>query len=193
MYKFSRFAVSAALNTIIALIAFGCAGTPKVTNQVSKATVTIMDQSAIRQWGGYTFNENPYLAPEGLVRGKPFEFVVLKVDLTLIRPEMIEIQSRLVDSEGVAFAEPATLDDMKAFWEGWPVAEADALRRLDRLERSYSPGLASRATKGHTTWYLVYSLKNPIKRPSKVISRVFIGESLAHSFEYSLPELPGKK
>lgn len=175
------------------MLAVSCATVGAKNEKVSTVKVSFMSQDAMKKEGGSTFVENPYLVPEGMLKGKPYEFIVLKIDADLASGSVVEIQAAALNPDGKAAATLFSLDEMKSLWEAWPAAEADVLRRADRLERTYMPGLITKAPRGNTTWYLVFVGKNPIMRPAKVSVKAFIGAGAPVSFEYELPPLPAKK
>ncbi len=189
--KFTQ--ISAAVCVLVALtLVISCTSAPAKASQASTVRVSLMSQEGLRHDGGSTFVENPYLIPEGMIKGKPNEFIVLKVDFALTAPALVEVQAKAVNPEGAPVAPLFSIEDMKTFWEAWPAKESDVLRRLDRLERTYMPELITKAPKGSTTWYLVFVGKNPIPRPTKVVVKAFIGEGAPASFEFDLPEVAKK-
>lgn len=186
-----KYALGALFAVITVTMLLSCAGTPRPTeNQV---TIKLMDTRSIQLWGGQTYNDNPYLPPQGLIQGKPYELAVVKIDANLVAAADFEMQARLVGAEGKDSAVLYSLEDMRYFWASWPGSEGDIMRRLDRLERSYLPSLRFRAPRGSSTWYLVFVGKNPIPRPATVLVKAFIGQSAPYSAELPLDALPAQK
>lgn len=187
------------ISTVIALalvIFFldSCASSPGKAARESSVNIAMMSQEELRlSGGGSTFKENPYLVPEGLIKGKSNEFIVLRADFYLATAATVEIQVNALDPVGASVLDIMNLEDMKSFWEAWPGKEADIMRRSDWLERTYIPSLVQKSVRGSRTWYLVFVGKNPIPRPTKVLVKAFIGESAPSLFEFDLPALPAKK
>ncbi len=195
MKKIVAIHIACAMAVLCALSLFvSCASSPGNAARISTVNVSMLSQDEVRHTGsGSTFTENPYLVPEGIVKGKPYEFIVLRVDFKLESATTVEIQAKTIDANGLSNVPLFGLEEMKSLWEAWPGKEADVLRRSDALERTYMPALVQKSSRGSRTWYLVFVGKNPIPRPTKVAVKAFIGESAPSVFEFELPALPAKK
>jgi hypothetical protein len=133
---------------------------------------------------------NPFIAPNTMIKGRPNEFVVLRLDVVLSQPTELSIAADVKSVDGVLQARLYSLGDMQSYWSDWGDQSAYSSReRLSTLERYYLPNLDFVAPAGRRYYLVMLVGKYPIKRPASVSASVIVGSSQPQYFEATLSAL----
>jgi len=155
------------ISTAISFAFLSCASNPKVIEP--NASLSLLSQADVKSgYFGATQNENPYMEPVGILRGRPTEFVVIKLDFSTASEAIVTFSATLKNEKGDRLAELKTQDEMFSFWTGW---EGDVLLNRQRelnIRQTYLPASSFEAKPGKYTYYAVLMAKYPIERPSVI-------------------------
>lgn len=178
---------------LMAVIAslWSCASAPMVVKP--SASVRLMTVDELQSAYGYNFAVNPYLEPSSLIRGKPYEFSVLRIEIATSENAAVAVSAKVLGADGSALAEAKDLEQMKLLWDMWEGKDSDKNRRLTSLERSYLPGPSFVQKPGSRVYYLVLTGKYPYPRPATVEVSLLVEGLDPVTFSQALPELPKKK
>ncbi len=153
------------LGAVVMCAFFSCATTPPIPGE-PRAVIRFLDAAELVRKYGRDYKVNPYLAPSGMLRGKPYEFVVAEVSISSPTRALVAIQGVLRDEAGELIAPLATFDGMERLWSDWSGSEVYDPRRQDTLERYYPRTLAFTVHRTRKV-LVVFVAKNPIPRPAE--------------------------
>lgn len=172
-------------------LCFSCASAPAITE--ASVSVRMPSDAELKSAYGYNFEVNPYLEPSSIIRGKPDEFIVLRIDLSLPAPAHVDVSARIVAPDGTVVAQPKDPEQMRLYWDMWEGKDVDKTKRFTVLDRSYLPSFSLEARAGKTTYYVVLMGKNPLTRPGRVEASLLVAGMEPCLFSAELPALVGKK
>jgi len=137
---------------------------------------------------GRNFDENPYLEPRTLIRGKLNEFFIVKIQFNLPSESKISIIADATAKDGKEAARAYDTQGFIAFWESNIFKDEDndaqKQRKYTSIERSCVPSMNFSQRAGQNTLYLPIVGANPIPRPAKIYVQVATssGESVVFSY-----------
>ena len=133
---------------------------------------------------------NPFIAPNTMLKGRPNEFVVLRLDVTVAQPSELSIAANVKSEDGVSQAQLYSLNEMQSYWSDWgDQSDYSSRERLSTLNRYYLPKLDFVAHAGQRYYLFILVGKYPIKRPATVSASVTVGSSQPQYFEVPLPSV----
>lgn len=151
---------------ITGFLFFSCASAPMV-NQQSIALELLSRKQVIEKFG-IDQKLDPFIAPTGILKGKPYEFVVFKLTTSLASKTFIQLTIDARDKDG----NPSiSLWDKKEFiemWRSWDAGEAKTINREALIVDYYVPSTAFSAPKGKSEYYIVLLGNNPLNKPIDV-------------------------
>lgn len=170
-------------------LAISCSSVPPPGTQ-PQVSIHLLQSSDLWQYGSDA-ETNPFIAPNTMLKGRPNEFVVLRLDVSLAKPTELSIAADVRSADGISQATLYNLSDMQSYWSDWGDQSSYSSRqRANTLARYYVPKIDFVAPAG--TRYYIFMLvgKYPIKRPAAVSASVIIGSSSQPQyFEVPLPAL----
>lgn len=170
---------------------WSCASAPEAIQPY--ASIRVMTVDELQSAYGYSFEVNPYLEPSALIRGKPYEFSVLRIEISTSGSAAAVLSASVVGADGTVLASAKDLEQMKLFWDMWEGSDPNKGRRLTSLERSYLPGYSFEQKPGRRVYYLVLMGKNPLPRPATIEATLLVEGLDPVIFSQALPALPKKK
>jgi len=176
---------------MLTVVALSCASIPSGTK--AGITIAIADTASLKSAFGSTFMQNPFLVPNGLIRGIPDEFVVVRVDLNLGARSLVAIEGGIYSEAGANLAELLDKQSLGEYWFTWDPREEPDSRRRSKLERNALPGAHFQLSPGQHRYYLVFKGPNPIPRPATIRIQVSAEGLELVVFEDALPEKATKK
>jgi hypothetical protein len=178
---------------IATVLVFSSCTTSKEYNSVP-ATLQYYPQLAMMNAiFGNTQDENPYIEPRSLLKGRENEFVVLGFYFNLPAGSTFEIEAHAINDELGIVAEIQSIEQMGEFWSVWTGNEKLNRQRDSVLSQTYVPSLAVNTMKKRSTYYVVLMGKYPIPRPTIISGKLIINGSKIKTFKFELPELKLKK
>ncbi|MCX7026046.1 MAG: hypothetical protein NT061_00855 [Spirochaetes bacterium] len=165
---------------VIALSVMSCASAPPITT--SRVEVELLSRKQVTAKFGIDQKIDPFIAPTGLVRGKPNDFVVLRLSTELLNATFIQLTITIKDKDGNSSLWLWSKEDFKEYWRSWGggrsnddganEGEAKAINLEALIEDFYVPGESFTAPRGRSQFYIVLVGKNPLNRPLRVMMDV---------------------
>lgn len=180
------------LIALLPLVVLGCATAPASEPSSPSASVKLLSKAEIKDACGVSASVNPFLAPSGMIKGQPDEFVVLDIELALPSRMEVEVTASAETSEGkqVAYMKDAT--SLSEYWVIWePMGSANT--RQDKIENYCLPASNYTYSKGLRHYFVVLVGKNPLPRPSIAKVQVTIQGQEPKAFFIDLPPAEGIK
>jgi hypothetical protein len=150
-----------------------------------KVVISQASKESIKSFGT-TFSDNPYIEPKTLLRGKLYEFYVLKVDFNLPDDLKVDIQSAFLDLDNKDAAKLFTQYEFVDFWENntaiEPEKDSAKMRKITSINRSCVPSTSFIQEKGKSNLFIPYVSKYPIKRPANLNIKIFLGTGEEFSY-----------
>jgi hypothetical protein len=180
---------------VVATIGVTACGTLKAVDEMPGSTLRFADKGLLASSFGRGSDTNPYMEPSGFFTGKFNEFVVLQLDLVLVRPAKVRASASLASPDGVAIT--ARLMDARSLLDYWSDLETTTSERTDdrrrsNIYRSALPALDFTAPAGRSRYFLVLSGSNPLPRPAQLRAEVDIEGEESLLMDEAIPPLPGK-
>ncbi len=152
---------------LIAIVLVSCASSPK--NNEPKASLSILSQEDIKNgYLGSNPNENPYMEPLSLVRGRQTEFVIVRMNISIASEASVNFYANVRNENGENLAELKTKDEFFRFWQGWQGDPILNRQRELNIQQTYIPASDFSLKPGNYTYYAVLMAKYPIPRPAKI-------------------------
>jgi len=148
------------------LLLGSCASVPAASG--NPIAVELLSREQIIQKFGMDQKQNPFIAPTGIIKGRPYEFVVLNLSTSLANKTPIDLTIEARDKDGNATFTLWDKKDFKEMWLGWDGGEAKTINREALIDDYYIPGDSFSAPKGKGQYYIVLIGKNPLNHPLKV-------------------------
>ena len=142
---------------------------------------------------GSTQNENPYIEPVSVFRGRTTEFVVLRIDYYSPVAANVSFSADIVGEKGESVASLKTLDEMRAFWDQWSSSRTSNEERSLTLEQTYIPDLYFASKPGAHSYYAVLTAKFPIQRPATLRAELRVDGVAPAVLDIPLPEPASSK
>ncbi len=169
-----------------------CASAPKLgTPSSSVAYVPLADLKD--GFLGSTQNENPYIEPVSVFRGRTTEFVVLRIDYYSPVATNVSFSADIVGEKGESVASLKTLEEMHAFWDQWGSSGSSKEERSLTLDQTYVPDLYFESKPGAHNYYAVLTAKFPIQRPSTLRAELRVDGIAPAVLDIPLPEPASSK
>jgi len=152
---------------LIAIALVSCASSPK--NNEPKASLSILSQEDIKNgYLGSNPNENPYMEPLSLVRGRQTEFVIIRINISISSEASVNFYASVKNETGENLADLKTKDEFIRFWQGWQGDPMLNRQRELNIQQTYIPASDFSLKPGNYTYYAVLMAKYPIPRPAKI-------------------------
>lgn len=152
---------------LIAIVLVSCASSPK--NNEPKASLSILSQEDIKNgYLGSNPNENPYMEPLSLVRGRQTEFVIIRINISISSEASVNFYASVKNETGENLADLKTKDEFIRFWQGWQGDPILNRQRELNIQQTYIPASDFSLKPGNYTYYAVLMAKYPIPRPAKI-------------------------
>ena len=165
---------------------FSCVSAPKILEPSIRLSVASIDE--LKAKFGYTYKTNPYLEPVSSFAGKKNEFVVLRIELNLIKASRLVAKATIVSSDrGKELARVYDMERFKLYWDMQAEGPKDSIRESN-IQRSYLPWLSFNAKSGSSIYYLVLVGPNPIDRPAKLSAQLFVEGLNPQVLDIDLPQ-----
>lgn len=148
------------------LLLSACASLPPITE--SKVEVELLSKKQVTDRFGVDQKLDPFIAPTGVLKGKPYDFVVLRLKTELVDKTYIQSLITAKDKDGNASLSLWSKSEFKEFWREWETSEAKTVNREALIEDFYFPGETFSAPKGRNEYYIVLIGKNPLNKPITV-------------------------
>jgi hypothetical protein len=151
------------LSVLTGFLAFSCASAPPITE--NKVTIELLSKKQVTDKFGVDQKLDPFIAPTGILRGKPNDFVVFKLSADLMNAAFTQLTITVKDKDGKASVGLFSKEEFKEFWRGWDAGEAKTANREALIEDFYVPGESFTIPKGRNVYYIVLIGGNPLNRP----------------------------
>lgn len=165
-----------------------CKTVPLLKNNSQVIQIEQASLQDIRAYG-VSYEENPYMEPKTLIRGKLNEFFVVKITLNLPAKSAVSVLVEAKTAEGMEAARPYSRDDFIAFWNNVIVQDDDSYKynqKITTIRRSCIPSFDFTEGPGQTVYYIPFVGKYPISRPAKIYVQVSVagqGEPCAYAYD----------
>jgi len=139
-------------------------------------------------WGYATSNEaNPFLAPTGLVRGSPYEFIVLRLSLSLKKEEYVRVSTFSRDAGGNHSTRLYDARELRDLWNKWGDDETSTphMKRAETIDRWCLPSTGFTRHAGRAEYLIVLVGKKPLPKPVVVDVVVTLGDSEPNTFTFT--------
>jgi hypothetical protein len=179
---------SAAMAITALIVLAGCATVRGPAEETPAVSCVLLAPADV--WGYATADEaNPFLAPAGLLRGTPSEFVVLRLTLSLREESRIAVSAEARDAAGNKTARLYSASDMRDLWKAWgDETSLPHLKRAETLDRWCLPATGFTRRAGRGEYVLVLVGKKPLPRPALVDVAVTVGDAEPAVFTFTLPK-----
>jgi hypothetical protein len=176
-----------ALASIIALMIAGCTTAPAFDPALPAVVLSRASAIDVGVYGR-NFDENPYLEPKTLIRGKLNEFFIVKIQFNLASESRVSIIAEAVTADGKQAARVYDTQGFIAYWESNIYKDDDVQkqRKFTSIERSCVPAMDFKQGAGQAVLYLPMVGANPIPRPAKIYVQVAISSGESIVFDYIL-------
>ncbi len=144
----------------------GCASAPPVAENSIK--IDLLAKKQVTDKFGIDQKRDPFIAPTGILRGKPYEFVVFKLSTAFMSDKLVKITIDAKDKDGTRTFGYWEKKDFIDMWHSWDSGEAAAVNRDALIDSYYVPGEQFTVRKGRNEWYLVLIGKTPLSHPLSV-------------------------
>jgi hypothetical protein len=171
---------------------FSCAGDPKLSQP--SASLALVPQTGIKNGIlGTNQQENPYMEPYGILRGRPTEFVVIRLDYAVSEAKNVAFKASVTNDKGEPLATLKTEEQMRTFWLDWQGDPPLNAQRNTTLSQTYIPDVFFSTKPGKHFYYAVLAAKSPIERPATVRAELRIDGMDPVTLEMPLPDyIPNK-
>ncbi|MCE5255310.1 MAG: hypothetical protein LLF89_00520 [Spirochaetaceae bacterium] len=172
---------------------FACKTVPVTKDNSQVIQIEQASLQDIRAYG-VSYEQNPYMEPKTLIRGKLNEFFVVKVTLNLPVRSVISVLADAKTADGTEAARPYTRDDFVAFWDNVIVQNEDSYKynqKITTIRRSCIPSFFFTEGAGQTVYFIPFVGKYPISRPAKIYVQVSVtGQGEPCTYTYDLLNQP---
>jgi len=145
---------------------------------LAKVSINKASNSDIKKFGS-SFSDNPFLEPKTLLRGKLYEFYILKLDFNLPDKTRVDIQANIMNANKTDIAKIYTQYSFIEFWENnsaiEPENDAVKMRKITTINRYCIPSLSYIENKGKTTLFVPFISKYPMFRPANIEFKISLG------------------
>ena len=169
-----------------------CASAPRLSTP-SSSVVYVPLADLKDGFLGPTQNENPYIEPVSVFRGRTTEFVVLRIDYYSPVAANVSFSADIVGEKGESVASLKTLDGMRAFWDQWGSSRVSNEERSLTLDQTYVPDLYFESKPGAHSYYAVLTAKFPIQRPATLRAELRVDGIAPAVLDIPLPEPASSK
>lgn len=182
---------------IVSLLFFSCfIGCKTVPVTIGNVPVIQIEQASVQDIRvyGVSYEQNPYMEPKTLIRGKLNEFFVAKVTLNLPARSVVSVLAEAKNADGTVAAKAYSRDDFIDFWNNVIVQDADSSKynqKITTIRRSCIPSFSFAEGAGQTTYFIPFVGKYPISRPARIYVQVSVtGQGEPCTYAYDLINLP---
>lgn len=144
----------------------GCVSAPSIVE--NSINVDLLTKKQVTDKFGIDQKRDPFIAPSGFVRGKPYEFMVFKLTTAFMSDKLVKLTIDARDKDGARTFGYWAKQDFIEMWHTWDSGEAAAVNRDALIESYYVPGEQFTVRKGRNEWYLVLIGNNPLNHPLSV-------------------------
>lgn len=150
---------------LIGITLSSCASAPAVSE--NSISVEYLTREQVIKRFGIDQKKDPFIAPTGILKGKPYEFVVFKLSLSLAEKTSIKLTVDTRDNNGNTLSHWSK-EDFTDMWKSWNADEASMMNREKIIEDFYAPDTSFSVKKGKSELYIVLIGKNPLILPINV-------------------------
>lgn len=158
-----------------ALLLSNCATVPGYDQNLALAEIRPATIQEIRQFGANT-NSNPYLEPSTLLRGKIYEFHILKLKLNVKEKIRISIICDVFSDPGKNASKAYTAEEFSSLWEFASVYSDDTNpagnARSTNIQRSCLPSYEFTETPGIHEYFIPIAGRYPMTKPVNIYIQV---------------------
>ena len=176
------------LGILLTLGLLSCATAPRGPTGPASASLRLIPEEELAYAYGSTSEENPFIAPSSLVTGKPKDFAVLELTLSLPESASIEIDAAISGLEGRSAA-IMNARDLADYLAQYNLGSPSEKARRPILERWCLPDTVLNLKAGMRSYYVVVACDHPYPPDAHVVAQVYIGGMLATSIDKELPPL----
>jgi len=161
----SRRIVICVLAASLSLIAVGCATTggasASLTNSVS---AVLLSPKQVRSDYGYSFSQNPFIAPGPSIMPTYYDFLVVKLTISAASDsEFALLKAKAEDMDGTTRATYANREEFTGFIDKLSLPDSpSATMRRDKVGWYYLPAEKFQVKRGHHSYAVVLIGKHPI-------------------------------
>lgn len=169
---------------------FSCASNRKFVIEEPRLQLRKLEQFEIRKITSRE-NENPYIEPVSLIKGKLNEFIIFELKINSELPINISISGRITTTDDQKII--ANLFEKDQFIEYWEIysprisVEDNVVieKKKNYIQTSYIPSLEFKHKAGIKAYYIVFVGVYPPSRPAKADIIVYAdnGEALVYESE----------
>ena len=176
------------LGILFTLGLLSCATMPKGPLGPASASLRLIPENELAYAYGSTSEENPFIAPGSLVTGKPKDFVVLELKLSLPAAARVEVDASISGLMGSPVA-ILTARDLYDYLSGFNLGSPAEKARRSIIDQLCLPDTSLNLKAGMRSYYMVVSCDHPYPPDAHVVAQVYIEGMLATSIDKELPPL----
>ncbi len=180
--------ISVVLITFVLMLS-NCTTVSPYNPSLPQISISKAEYQDIRHLGS-NFSENPYMEPKTLLRGKLYEFFVVKIIFNLQKKENVTILAETIGPDG---KEPSRIYSQYSFIEFWdsntsidPENDVKNQRKITSINRSCVPSFSFNQNAGLSVLFIPIVGKNPMPRPTKISIQVLTDSGESSMYSYSL-------
>ena len=163
-----------------------CATAPKAPQgPVSAGLLLVPEMDLVKKFGAGN-EDNPFLAPGALLTGRPKDFAVLALKLSLPEPSSIELQAAIT-GPGVQQSEIMDAARLKDFLFAFNVGTKSEIARDSMIGRICIPASSFTLSPGVYDYYIVVACKHPFTEGAHIVAQVYINGAPTASIDKELP------
>jgi len=177
---------TSSLLIVILFFAISCTTTPVYNPSLPLAIIKPASTNEIRQFGN-NININPYIEPYTLLRGKLFEFYILKIIINKRDTSKIDIDCDIYVDQNNRDAKAYSIKEFAALWDSISIYSEDTNpagnEREHNIQRSCLPSFSFIESSGIHEYFIPIAGKFPMKRPIKILIRVSDANGEQYTYE----------
>lgn len=157
----------------IGILLVSCATAPSSINPYASLTL-VKPNEVVNGYLGQTQNENPYIEPVSVLKGKTTEFVIVKLEINAPKDAYVRFAATLVNGKNEVIATLKTTEDMYAFWDVWAGDVVLNKQRTLTIKQTYLPDTYFNVKPGKNFYYAVLMGKYPLERPAALHAEMYV-------------------
>ena len=177
------------ISAVLAMFFSACATKLPFDASLPIIRISEADKSDIQQFGS-DFTVNPYMEPVTMLRGKLYEFFIVKVSFNLSLDSQIAITAKAVSPDGKEVAKVYDQYTFAEFWDANTSGEsnlgAKITRKTSSISRSCIPAFEFFQRAGQSEMFIPLVSKNPIPRPAIITIEVVPSTGSTVTYTYNL-------
>jgi hypothetical protein len=160
------------VSLVVLVVSIGCTTQAKPIEE--SISLALMTNKELATAFGFDQKLNPFIAPSGILRGKPYEFVVFKLSSRLNNERKAQFFFDLEEGIDKAVINTWSIDQFIEFWRSWDAGEAKTVNRESLIVDYFLQENSFKIPRGLNEFYIVLIGKHPLPLPMIISTELIV-------------------